>query len=254
LRHDSAMHLIVVSDLHLGSRYCLSDAFLRFVAALPEASTLVLNGDVVHRPRAALPAAHQHVVDWLRRESWRRPVVWVLGNHDADYVMPEPGNITFCRDFAVGQRLAIVHGHTFDRLLPRLRWCRKLFILWYQVKGWRAVLPASPSSYAKEWAFLYGVFTRQVRRNAVQWARAQGFAAITCGHTHCPEDSQVKGVRYLNTGSWTEPPLCYVAVTPAAIQLKEARAACGLRTVSRKRAGRCEERVDKEPGTSNALE
>ena len=75
---------------------------------------------------------------------------------------------------------------------------------------------------AKRWApLLYRVLTDQVRNNAVECALENGFGAITCGHTHYPEDSIFKGVRYFNTGSWTEEPLHYLAVYSDTIRLEK---------------------------------
>jgi UDP-2,3-diacylglucosamine pyrophosphatase LpxH len=215
------MHFIIVSDLHLGSPYFLHEAFLQFLATLPEESTLVLNGDVIHRPQRPLPIAHSQVLECLRDEAVRRPVVWIWGNHDVDYVDPIPGRITFASQLALGSRLLVMHGHSFDRLSPRLRWCKRLLRGWYQHKL-KVGPPAHLLWHAKQWTLLYRFFTRHVRRHAVRWAQAQGVTAIVCGHTHCPEDLQVEGIRYLNTGSWTERAPYYVAVTSEALQLKKA--------------------------------
>ena len=32
--------------------------------------------------------------------------------------------------------------------------------------------------------------------------------AVTCGHTHHPEDTQESGIRYINTGTWTDQTPC----------------------------------------------
>ena len=56
--------------------------------------------------------------------------------------------------------------------------------------------------------------------NAVKCAIEGRFEAITCGHTHYAEDSVCEGVRYINTGAWTESPSHYVLVTPTQILLK----------------------------------
>ena len=58
-----------------------------------------------------------------------------------------------------------------------------------------------------------------MKKNAVDCARESGFEAITCGHTHYVEDSVYKGVRYINTGTWTEEPLHYVSICPDTIRL-----------------------------------
>src|SRR5262245_7183608 len=213
LRHEPHTSLSIVSDLHLGSPFCLYDAFGRFLTALPAESTLVLNGDMVHRPQQPLPMAHAQVLERLQEEAEHRRVVWLAGNHDAGAVLPAGGQIRFASQLVVGTRLLVVHGHHFDHLTPWLRRATRLLRRWVQHQH-RTGPPAHVLWYAKQRPRLYGLFTHQVRRQAVRWAQAQGVAAIACGHTHCAEDSQVAGVRYLNTGSWTEWPPWYVAVTP----------------------------------------
>jgi hypothetical protein len=43
---------------------------------------------------------------------------------------------------------------------------------------------------------------------AVEFARSRGCNAVTCGHTHLPLVAEVDGVRYINSGTWTEQPPC----------------------------------------------
>ena len=40
-----------------------------------------------------------------------------------------------------------------------------------------------------------------------------GIEAVTCGHTHYPEDLVLDGIRYVNTGAWTEFPAHYLHIT-----------------------------------------
>jgi len=216
------MHVIVVSDLHLGSKHFLHDAFLHFLETLPEDSPIVLNGDVVDNPHAKLPASHKKTIDWLRQESFRREVVWILGNHDADYALQDPGKIAFARRFNIGQRLLVTHGDEFDKIMPNNLWFIKLFKSWHQVRLWLGAPPVHVACYAKKWPLLYRILTRHVMRSAVRYAKENGFAAVTCGHTHYPEDIQMDGVRYINTGSWTEMPGFYLSVNQETMALKPA--------------------------------
>jgi UDP-2,3-diacylglucosamine pyrophosphatase LpxH len=220
LWHDPQTPLFIVSDLHLGSPFFLHEVFGRFLTALPTGSTLVLNGDVVNHPQRVLPVAHARILERLQAEAERRLVVWLAGNHDAGAVPPTGSRIRFASQLIIGTRLVVLHGHSFDHLSPWLRWGKRLLRGWVQRKQ-RTGPPAHLLWYAKQWPRLYHLFTAHVRRNAVRWARAHGAAAITCGHTHFAEDSRVAGVRYLNTGCWTERPPWYVAVTPEAVQLQE---------------------------------
>ena len=48
------MSAIIVSDLHIGSKYCLHQVFERFLDNIPEDYELILNGDIVDDPSAKL--------------------------------------------------------------------------------------------------------------------------------------------------------------------------------------------------------
>jgi predicted phosphodiesterase len=90
--------------------------------------------------------------------------------------------------------------------------------------GLRVKLGAKPvhvAEYAKKWKSFYRVLCRNVALNAVDCAVENGFEAVTCGHTHYPEDLAIDGIRYINTGAWTELPAYYLHITPAEMVLKQ---------------------------------
>ena len=74
------------------------------------------------------------------------------------------------------------------------------------------------AEYAKRWRLAYRVLLNRQRRNAILLARERHVPAIACGHVHFAEDTTVAGIRYLNTGAWTEPRVFCVIVTPESIQ------------------------------------
>ena len=47
-----------------------------------------------------------------------------------------------------------------------------------------------------------------------------GYEAVTCGHTHYPEERVVNGIRHMNTRAWTKFPVFYLLVTAEEITLK----------------------------------
>jgi UDP-2,3-diacylglucosamine pyrophosphatase LpxH len=55
--------------------------------------------------------------------------------------------------------------------------------------------------------------------NAVRSASQNGLQAVACGHTHYPEDTVIHGVRYINTGSWTELPAYFIKITSHGMDL-----------------------------------
>lgn len=199
------MTVVVISDLHLGNRHCRAEAFLRLLGTLPAGATLVLNGDIMDRTRLPPPPLHLQVLDALRAASRERAVIWIRGNHDDGFQLENPAGIRFAESFALAPNLLVTHGDRFDTIMP---YGRPLLRLFKALHGLRVRLGAESvhvAHYAKKFPMLYRVLRRHVRLNAVAHAREHGFDAIACGHTHAAEDSVVDGVRYFNTGAWTEP-------------------------------------------------
>ena len=62
------------------------------------------------------------------------------------------------------------------------------------------------AEYAKKWESFYKILRKNVMTNAVKCAMENGYESVTCGHTHYAEDMVFNGVRYINTGAWTEFP------------------------------------------------
>ncbi len=212
---------MVLSDLHLGSPQCRAAALLAFLRRLPPGPELVLNGDVIDRRHQALPPEHQAVLDWLRTESARRSIVWVRGNHDAHYKTEDPGAMRFVETYRIGDRLWVAHGHTYDSVSPRFRPLLQLFRVLHRLRRLWAGDDTHVAEFAKRFPRLYRVLRENVAANAVREARAAGCAAVACGHIHHVEDRTIEGIRYLNTGAWTERPLCAVAVTATGLRLLE---------------------------------
>jgi len=209
----------IVSDLHLGSEYFYHHRFLSWLDKLPADAQLILNGDTIDDPRRSLGSAHEAVLERLVRESHLRPLVWVYGNHDAGLVLDDPGRICFVEHWEIERRLLVVHGDNFDQIMPRHGLFKKGFKLLHELRTRLGFRQVHVAEYAKKWAFLYRVLNEHVAHNALAAARSQGFQAVTCGHTHATMDIEREGVRYLNTGSWTERPQHYIAVNADEISL-----------------------------------
>ncbi len=214
------MKATVISDVHIGSSHLQRDLFLRFLAQLPEGSTLVLNGDTLDHRRRRLAPPDQAVLERLGEESFRRPVIWVFGNHDEGCVLRVPHRFQFAEHWNVEQRLYVAHGNRFGPPLPghhALFGCLHLLHVIRVRLGGESIHVAQ---YAKKWSRGYKALCDLVVRRAVRFARARGYAAVACGHTHGPEEREMEGVRYFNTGSWTEPAPYYLEVNDERITLR----------------------------------
>lgn len=211
----------VVSDLHIGLPYFRRSAFVQFVRSLSPETALILNGDVIDNPYQQLQREDQAVLNFLREQSFVRRVVWIYGNHDENYQLPDPGRIEFRRQLVLGTRLMIVHGDDFDTVMAKSRWFMRLFKFCHKVRLRAGAAPVHVAEVAKRWApLLYRFLTEQVKKNAVECASQAGVEAITCGHTHYAEDAVSEGVRYINTGTWTEGSVHYLSVREAGLFLR----------------------------------
>jgi len=213
------MKAIIVSDLHMGSRYFYSQAFAGFLDHIPDADEIILNGDVLDRPHVKLAPLHQQILARIEQLSFRVKVVWVRGNHDKGYMPARLGKIEFCRRYTFDHRIVITHGDDFDNVMSRSRIFMKGFKLMHNLRVRLGARPVHVAEYAKKWKAFYRVLRNNVMRNAVNFAAENGFEAVTCGHTHFAEDILLNGVRYINTGAWTEFPAHFLSVTPQNIVL-----------------------------------
>ena len=218
------MNAVVVSDLHIGLPFFRKAAFIQLVESLDSDTALILNGDIIDNPYQRLGAEDEKMLSFLRDQSFQRRVVWIYGNHDENFRMSDPGRIEFQRGLTLGDRLMIVHGDDFDTVMPKSRWFIRLFKFCHNVRLRMGAAPIHVAELAKRWTpLLYKVLTVQVKKNAVDCALQAGVEAIACGHTHFAEDTTSRGVRYINTGTWTENPAHYLSINATEILLRSCK-------------------------------
>jgi len=102
----------------------------------------------------------------------------------------------------------------------------KAFKLMHDLRVKLGARPIHVAQYAKKWGILYKVLRKNVMRNAVNCALENGYEGVTCGHTHYPEERIFNGIRYMNTGAWTEAPAFYLLVTAEEMMLKRVDESC----------------------------
>jgi UDP-2,3-diacylglucosamine pyrophosphatase LpxH len=207
------MNAIIISDLHIGSQYLQSRVLEDFLEAIPEDHDFILNGDIIDQPYAKMKKSDQRIIDRIEQISLGQKVVWIRGNHDNGYTPTGLGKVKMKRSYSIGNRLLITHGDDFDEIMPRSRGFIKAFKLMHNLRVKLGAKPVHVAEYAKKWKSFYRVLRKNVTLNAVNCAVQNGFEAVACGHTHYPEDMVVEGIRYVNTGAWTELPAHYLYIT-----------------------------------------
>jgi len=139
--------------------------------------------------------------------------MWVQGNHDNGFVSNGFGNIEVKPIHQIDHRLLVAHGHDFDEIMPRSRLFIKAFTYVHQARIALGTKPVHVAHYAKKWKRFYKLLRDNIMKNAVLCAREQGCDVVVCGHTHFAEERDVEGVRYINTGAWTELPPYFLQLT-----------------------------------------
>ena len=215
-----------ISDTHLGTSGCNAELLLDFLKAV-QPDTLYLVGDIIDGWRLKRgwywPAAHNDVVRRvLKLANKGTRVVYVPGNHDEvlrDYtglsfggveVMQEAVHVT-----ADGRRLLVLHGDEFDGVVLYARWLAfagdyaYAALLWLNI-GFNYVrrrvgLPYwSLSAHLKKKVKNAVAFISQFEAAVAHAAAERGVDGVVCGHIHCAEVRQFRGVTYYNDGDWVE--------------------------------------------------
>ena len=220
------MNAIIISDLHIGSHYLQSRILEDFLDSIPKDHEFIMNGDIIEQPYLKMTKSDQRILDRIEQISLGQKVVWIQGNHDNGYTPSGLGKVKLTRSYSIGKRLLITHGDDFDDIMPRSRLFIKAFKLMHALRVKLGAKPVHVAEYAKKWKSFYRVLRKNIALNAVSCAIENGFEAVTCGHTHYPEDMVVDGIRYINTGAWTELPTHYLHVTKDGITLNTVDPSC----------------------------
>jgi UDP-2,3-diacylglucosamine pyrophosphatase LpxH len=179
---------------------------------------LILLGDIFDDLNfKRLRRSHWKVLSYLRKLAKRCEVIWIKGNHDAQFfdfiasLMGVEAHDEYA--FRVGGRpLLCVHGDRFDRLLtenPLLSAVAgRLYQLIQMVDGRRKHMSRFIKRSSKGWLKV----SQKVAASAIDYARKRGAEAIFCGHTHQAMTYEAGGLCYYNTGCWTDVPASYATI------------------------------------------
>ncbi len=218
---------IVLSDVHLGSKWSKTKEATRFLRK-NSCETLILCGDIIdgwailRGKKAKWKRRHTNfikaVLDIIHEDT---RVVYVRGNHDdfLDRIVPiDFLGLSIVRDWIYesnGKRYFVLHGDLFDRVTSSLSWLAKLgdvgysMLLWinraYNHRRIRKGLPYySLAAQIKKKVKASVSYISDFEEHLVKVARQHDCDGVICGHIHHPEIREMNGVLYLNAGDWIE--------------------------------------------------
>lgn len=217
---------IVISDVHLGSKWSSTKEATRFLRK-NSCEKLILCGDIIDGwaiMRGSKPKwkrKHTNFIKTLLDVSLDTEIVYVQGNHDDFLSMILPidfGNISIVKDYvheSFGKRYYVLHGDIFDSVTSSMRWLSKLGDIGYSILLWynkiynrrrlRKGLPyKSIASTIKQKVKASVSYISDFEDNLSDIAKAKSCSGVICGHIHHPEIKDIHNIRYLNSGDWVE--------------------------------------------------
>ncbi len=217
---------IVLSDIHLGSRWSKTKEVTRFLKQ-HSCDTLILCGDIIdgwsimRGKNAKWQRCHTNFIKVLLDMSHDTKIIYVRGNHDdfLDRVTPLSfANILVVKDYIYtsgDKRYYVLHGDVFDKITSSMSWLAKLgdvgysFLLWvnkiYNRKRLRKGLPYySIAREIKHKVKASVSYISDFESHIVDIAGKKGCQGVICGHIHNPEKRVIGDILYLNSGDWME--------------------------------------------------
>jgi UDP-2,3-diacylglucosamine pyrophosphatase LpxH len=225
--------VVIVSDLHLGTKNSKAEEFLDFIDNHPT-ELLILNGDIIDgwalNRGAKWKKYHTKVISKLLKLSNKTRIVWIRGNHDEfvqEFIGSHFGNIEVREDYVleysehieydiwIRKCYYVFHGDFIDVFITKYKWLSKLgaigydFALWLnrwynRYRKWRKLPYQSISQKIKSGVKQATMYINDYETAALKMAEKKGCQGVICGHIHQPEDRKIKGGHYLNSGDWVE--------------------------------------------------
>lgn len=218
---------VFISDLHLGSKHCNSDALLEFLTNI-NTEKLFLVGDIIDGWRLQKkwfwPNKHNRILQKILKISKDIEVVYITGNHD-EFLRALPGmsfgNISIENRVSYlgldGKKYLVTHGDIFDNLMRTKsgRFIMYLGDFAYDgllyinrlVIGLRKLFnlpPWSLAKYLKRKAKAASNYINHFSLEISKYCKRKGYDGVICGHIHHAEIVEYDGIKYMNDGDWCE--------------------------------------------------
>lgn len=218
---------VFISDLHLGSKHCNSNALLQFLSNI-QTQKLYLVGDIIDvwrlKKKWYWPKIHNQILRKILKISEKTEVVYITGNHDEVFrsfphvrigkIAVEHRSVHIGID---GKRYLVLHGDLFDNLMrtktgrfimhlgdyayDSLIYINKLINASRRIVGMQ---PWSLAKYLKRKAKLAANYIGEFEKEMSLYCKRKGYDGIICGHIHHAEITQYDDIIYMNDGDWCE--------------------------------------------------
>jgi len=112
------MKRVIISDLHIGSKFYRSKELLKFLKS-EYYDELILAGDIIDFIK--IPVFTQRCLEIIKAVDYTKKIIYVVGNHDeglVNLIGKKVGNVEFVKKYefeSFGRKFRIEHGDDYDR-------------------------------------------------------------------------------------------------------------------------------------------
>jgi UDP-2,3-diacylglucosamine pyrophosphatase LpxH len=227
---ERSVRTLIVSDVHLGSRFAQADHFLTYLNRVRPEQLFIL-GDFLDgwelRSRWRWKLVYSQIIDRLfELAEGGTELYYTPGNHDQFLRSPEVRGllnksglcVNMCDEFVFetqnGTRFLVLHGDRFDVVEQHHQWLSLLLTHVYEpllsLNSWfnrltgRQGSPYSACAFIKHKVKTAVRFLSHFEEMLVRYVRERGCDGIICGHIHTPGVVRSRSATYINTGDWVE--------------------------------------------------
>ncbi|MEA3273204.1 MAG: UDP-2,3-diacylglucosamine diphosphatase [Patescibacteria group bacterium] len=222
-KHTQTM---IVSDIHLGSRVSRSNELLKLLKSY-SFKKLILLGDIFeHLNFRNLTNEHWELLSYFKELSRDVEIIWIEGNHDVGLskVMSNLVGLEVFKTYIwryKGKKCLAIHGHQFDRFLSNNIILSYLATIFYALIQEIDTDDQRMARFVKRKSKGWLRLSRKVANSAVLYGKLRGAKYVFCGHTHQSAQIEKRGVKYFNSGCWTDIPSSYITMNKKGIKIHE---------------------------------
>ncbi|MCD7973089.1 MAG: UDP-2,3-diacylglucosamine diphosphatase [Candidatus Azobacteroides sp.] len=217
---------IVLSDIHLGSKYSKAKEVTHFLKVY-SCDLLILCGDIIdgwnimRGKKAKWKKRHTNFIKQLLDIQHKTKIIYVRGNHDdfLDRMIPMHfQNISLVKDYIYksgNKQYYVLHGDIFDTITSNFKWLSGIGDIGYNILLWinklynyRRIKKGLPyyslSQEIKGKVKASVSYISDFEKNIAAIAWTKKCDGVICGHIHHPEITYYDEILYLNSGDWVE--------------------------------------------------
>lgn len=215
------MKRVVISDLHIGSKYYKAEQLAQFLRE-EDYDELILGGDIIDLIK--VPEFTRRAKQIADAIDFNKKIIYVVGNHDVSFrgfVGQEVFGVKFVKEYCFeegGRKFRIQHGDQYDSMgIVRYHVCMTVLSVFHHM------IENFLSFNITSWWTRYQMKKRKLRRiwDILKWN--DDADVFIMGHTHHPEcviwvneDGEIK--TYVNTGDWVSHQ-SYVTIIDGVVRL-----------------------------------